>query len=318
MSQSTSPRLTIVLVALVVFVVGAIMAAQARVNGDLAVATGDPLAAASISFGSGLVILLVVALAAPSSRRGFGKLAGAIRSGRMPWWYALSGLSGAVFVLTQSLTAAPLGVALFTVSAVSGQILGGLIIDRVGLGSMTPKRITMWRLIGAVLALFAVVLAVSDRLRTDVPLWMLVLPFAIGIMQGWQQAANGQLREHAMSAVTAATVSFAVGMLALAVATGIHWAFEAPPTSFPSEWWLYTGGAMGAVFVTVTALIVRTLGVLLMGLCVVAGQLAGSLVLDLWLPAPGTVVHITTLLGTALVFVAVLVATIRPRRRRAR
>jgi transporter family-2 protein len=48
------------------------------------------------------------------------------------------------------------------------------------------------------------------------------------------------------------------------------------------------------------ALLVRSLGVLITGLGMIAGQLVGSLVLDVVIPSPGAVVALPTVLGTVL------------------
>lgn len=42
----------------------------------------------------------------------------------------------------------------------------------------------------------------------------------------------------------------------------------------------------------------------------IAGQLSGALLLDLLVPAPGTVVHTSTLVGIGLTFLAVVVAVL--------
>ena len=67
---------------------------------------------------------------------------------------------------------------------------------------------------------------------------------------------------------------------------------------------------MGCVFIGVGALLVRSLGVLVTGLGMIAGQLLGSLGLDLVFPAPGTVVALPTVLGTMLTLAAIILATL--------
>jgi transporter family-2 protein len=67
---------------------------------------------------------------------------------------------------------------------------------------------------------------------------------------------------------------------------------------------------MGCAFIGLGALLVRSLGVLVTGLGMIAGQLLGSLGLDLVLPAPGTVVALPTVLGTVLTLGAIVLATL--------
>jgi transporter family-2 protein len=67
---------------------------------------------------------------------------------------------------------------------------------------------------------------------------------------------------------------------------------------------------MGCVFIGVGALLVRSLGVLVTGLGMIAGQLLGSLGLDLLVPAPGSIVAPATVLGTLLTLAAIILATL--------
>ena len=72
----------------------------------------------------------------------------------------------------------------------------------------------------------------------------------------------------------------------------------------PSEWWMYLGGPLGLLSIALMALLVRGLGLLLLGLASVAGQLVGSLVLDAAIPALGHTVHVATVIGTVIALVA--------------
>ncbi|PJJ73035.1 transporter family-2 protein [Diaminobutyricimonas aerilata] len=289
-------------------VIGAMTAVQSRINGELGQRIGDGYLAAVISFGSGLVILVIAMLAWKRGRTGLRLIAQALRSRSMPWWYLVGGAAGAFLVLSQGLTAAVLGVALFTVAIVSGQTISGLIIDRQGMGTMAPKTVTVSRLAGSLLALAAVVWAVSAQITGDIPLWMLVMPFLAGAGIGWQQAVNGQVRTVADSALTATFNNFVVGTVVLVVAFAVHGAVAGWPTGLPSEPYLYLGGSIGVIFIASAAIVVRIVGVLLLGLGTIAGQLIMSLALDFALPVPGHEIVWTTVAGTLLTLVAVAIA----------
>ena len=145
-------------VAIVLAVVfGAGVALQSRVNGQLAAAIDDPYTAALISFGSGLVILLVALAFWRPGREGVGRVRDGLRAGRIAWWMVLGGLAGAWFVTTQGLSAGVLGVALFTVAIVAGQTIGGIVFDLIGLGPGGRRPLTIMRVLGALLALAAIV-----------------------------------------------------------------------------------------------------------------------------------------------------------------
>jgi transporter family-2 protein len=290
---------------------GAGVAVQARINGELGRRLGDGFAAATISFGTGLLILLVALAISRTGRRGLGRVASALRSRSLAWWYVLGGSAGAFLVLSQGLTAAVLGVALFTVAIVAGQTVSGLALDRIGLGAGGRRALTPARITGAALALVAVIWSVSAQLTGDVPLWMLVLPLIAGLGMGWQQAVNGQVRVVASSALGATFINFVVGTVVLVVATVIHSSFTGWPSGLPGEWWLYLGGAIGCVFIAGASLLVRITGVLILGLATVAGQLMTALALDLLLPSDSHPIAWTTVAGTLLALVAVAVASIR-------
>ena len=306
-----SPRLVLALIGAVL--VGVLTATQSRINSELATQLGDGYLAAIISFGSGLVILLgVLAVWAPG-RQGARTLISAVRTGATPWWYLCGGVAGGIFVLAQGLTAGLLGVALFTIAVVSGQTASGLVVDRLGLGTMAPASITVTRLAGSLLALAAVGWAVSSQLRADIPVWAVLLPLLAGIGLGWQQAANGQVRVVAGSAMTATLMNFVAGTTVLTIAAIIRVAIVGWPETLPAQPWLYLGGLTGTLFIGLAIVSVKHTGVLLLGLGGVAGQLLTSLALDVFAPVAGHSVAWTTVAGTALTLVAVGIAAIPSR-----
>ncbi len=291
--------------------IGALTAVQARMNGALGRALDDGYVAAAISFGSGLLILAVGMLLVPGARRGMRHLRDAVRADQLPWWALLGGVSGAFYVLSQSFTAALLGVALFTVGTVSGQTVSGLVMDRLGVGPGGRRQLTAPRVVGAVLAVVAVVLAVSGQLDADVPLWLMWMPLLAGVAQGWQQAVNGRVRVVSQSVLTATFVNFLAGSAALAIVLVVHVSASGWPEAYPSESWLYLGGVVGCIFIAGSALVVRIIGVLVLGLAVVSGQLLAALALDVFAPTGTAEVALSTVAGTALSLVAVAVVGAR-------
>ena len=317
-TEATHSRAAVAIGVAGAVLVGVLTATQSRVNAELGHALEDGYLAAVISFGSGLVILAVALAAWAPGRRGLSKAFGSVRDGTTPWWYLCGGAGGALFVLSQGITGAVLGVALFTVAVVCGQTISGLVIDRNGIGHTPPAAITITRLLGSALALVAVGVAVSAGFGGDIPAWMLLLPFAAGLAVAVQQAVNGQVRRIAQSALTATFMSFLVGTTVLVVACLVHEAIVGLPERMPTNPALYLGGLIGAVFIGGAVIVVRVTGVLLLGLGSVAGQLVMSLVLDVLLPAPGNVVVTSTVVGTLLTLVAVMIAAIPSRRLRRR
>ncbi|WP_442929473.1 DMT family transporter [Micromonospora sp. WMMA1949] len=295
---------------------GVMVAVQSRINGELGVRLADGIAAAVVSFGVGLLILLVLVPATPGGRRGLAALRGALRAGSLRPWQCLGGVCGAFLVATQGLTIGALGVAVFTVAVVAGQSGSSLLVDRAGIGPAGRQPVTPNRLIGAVLTVLAVLLAVGDRLGDPQALALALLPLAAGVGIAWQQAVNGRVRAAAGSAMTATLVNFTVGTAALLVTFAVDLAVRGRPAgAFPDEPWLYLGGPLGIVFIALAAALVRFTGVLLLGLATIAGQIVGAVLLDLVLPTAASHPGLDTLLGAALTMVAVLVAAFGPARR---
>lgn len=297
--------------------VGVLTAVQARINGQLGLRLDDGLVAAAISFGSGLVILIVLSAVLPVGRRGFTALAGGMRARGIPWWMLAGGAAGALTVATQGLAVGVIGVSLFTVGVVAGQAMNGLILDRVGYGPAGVVAVTLPRVLGALLALAAVGLGLLGDGVSGIPLWMLVLPFAAGIGIAWQQATNGRLRQRVGTPLTATLVNFIGGTVLLVLAALVHVLAAGATDPLPSEPWLYLGGAVGVVYIMLSAALVSYTGVLLLGLGVVVGQLLASVVIDALWPATGSPGFV---LEAGMVFVALLSVAVAavPWRRRAR
>ena len=284
---------------------GALVALQSRVNGALKLALDDALLAAVVSFGTGLLVVVAVVLARPSARAAVALVRG------VPWWTRLGGLGGASLVAVGAAAAPVLGVALLTVGLVAGQTTGGILVDRAGLGPGGRRPLTGPRLAGALLCLAAVGLSAAGRGARDADPGLLGLVVLAGFLISLQQALNGRVRAATGDAAVATLVNFVVGTVALVLGLLVHVAVAgAPDADWPglSDAWLYTGGPMGAAFVGVAAVVVRTLGVLRLGLAVVAGQLVGALLLDVFAPRPGAAVGVVTVLAAALTLVAVGVA----------
>lgn len=285
---------------------GAAGALQSKVNGDLAERLGSGLAATLVSFAVGLTVVGAVALASPTARRGLGRVRTALRRGRLRPWQLLGGVCSGFVVTTQGLTVGTLGVAIFTVAAVAGQSSASLLVDRAGLGPAGPQPVTAARTAGAALTVLAVVVAVAGKVGTPSALALAVLPLAAGCATALQQAVNGHVQQVSESSATATLVNFVLGTVCVVAAFAVATAIQGWPSgALPREPWLYLGGVLGACFVAISAAVVRHIGVLLLALATVAGQLIAALVID---EIAGPAAGWNALLGVGLTLVAVLLA----------
>jgi len=295
---------------------GAGTSLQARMNAGLAADWHSGWTAAVWSIASGAAVLWLAVVVTRDGRASVGRLAVAVRGGGVKWWAFTGGLVGALFVASQGFAAGIIGIALFTVAYVAGQSIGGLAIDRRGLGPIPPKPITAARILGTLLAIVAVAVAAWSHLSLGGPIWAYLLPFVAGMAFGWQQGVNNILRHASGNGITATGVNFLVATIVLGFIALCMLPFSGLPTAWPTEWWYLLGGVTGAAFIFTQTMIVHRLGVLLLGLGLIAGQLIASTVLDATVPVPGHALGWETIAGTAIALVAVIVAAIPGRRRR--
>jgi transporter family-2 protein len=309
-----TPRLPLIVGLPMAVATGLFIPVQGRINGALGVVLGDGIGAAVVSFSTGLVVMTAISLALPKGRAGLARILPAVRERQFPPFYVMAGCIGAFFVFAQSFTVGLLGVALFTVAAVTGQTLSGLLVDRMGIGPAGKRPITGIRVLGSVLTVAAVAWAVSPRFSAgESGLQLLVpvlLPLLAGFLMSFQQAMNGTATVHYGTPIAATLVNFIAGGALLWVAWLIKLAVAGAGNPLPAQWWYYFGGPLGCIFIGIGALLVRSLGVLVTGLGMIAGQLLGSLGLDLVLPVPGTVIALPTVLGTVLTLGAIILATL--------
>ncbi len=141
------------------------------------------------------------------------------------------------------------------------------------------------------------------------------MPALAGVGIAWQQGVNGLVRQAAGSALPATFINFTVGTAALLLVFAIDLVFRGRPHSFPPEIWLYTGGLFGIVFIALASVIVARIGVLIMGLSMIAGQIVGALAIDALAPTASGKPTTATIVGAALALGAILLAgrTTRPR-----
>lgn len=299
------------------FLGGALFALQTRVNGELGDRSGSPFWAAVVSFGSGLILLLAVIAVVPrlraATRRAF--------TDRLPWWTYLGGIGGATLVVVSSVAVPKVGVATFTVGVVAGQAVGGLIVDRAGLGPTGPQPLSAARVAGAALAVVAVVIIRlghgGGTVSGAVVAGILVAATIGGAMGSVQQALNGRVQRATGEAVLATTINFTAGLiLLLIVYAAVAGTGHGPGQHWPPAWWVYAGGVLGIGYIASAVLAVRSLGVLRLGLLLVAGQLAGGVVIDLVGPGQAGRPGALTYVAVVLTLVAVAVAGAQSRSRR--
>jgi transporter family-2 protein len=280
-----------------VTVAGGLLGLQGRINGELGRRLHSAVAAATVSFAVGTTLLIV--FVAVRQRGAVTRL----DPRRVQWWWWLGGLAGAAVVASTAQGVPEIGVALVSVCVVAGTTVGALGVDEAGLAPGGRQRATLMRVGGAALAVGAVALGVVGDRHAAVRPALFAALFLAGAASAAQQAANGQVRRVADSTAVASLVSFAGGTIALVVASLVRG--DLSGVDWPTTWWLYVGGLLGAVYIALAAVAVGEVGVLRLSLATVAGQLVAAVFLDIVWPAPGITLRLQTVVGAILTLVAV-------------
>jgi transporter family-2 protein len=288
---------------------GAMIALQARANGELSHRLDNGLQAALVSFGSGLIIIFVITLFNTKIKEGIRNLRQSVSNREIARWKLFAGALGGSFVAIQTQIVPLIGVAIYSVASIAGQTAMSLIVDRIGLTGGGKKLISPRRVLAAFLTVLAVLVSVWDRIDANNLSMLAVTAGGIaGAVVGVQRALNGQINEHSQQSFTTSLLNFMTGtafLLILIIAGLILGKNELSP--LPSgPWWIYTGGVIGVIYIAFTSTIVQHLGVLTFTLFSVGGQLVGSLIIDLVSPTDGVSVSAYLVTGIVMTYAGVV------------
>ncbi len=289
---------------------GLLIAMQARANGELSHRMGNPIEAALVSFGSGLLIISIISLFTPAIRNGMKNLKGAVSRREIPVWTLFAGMLGGSFVAVQTQIVPIIGVAIYSVASIAGQTAASLIVDRIGLTGGGKKEITIRRVAAAGVTVLAVLVSVLDRIEAEnLSLFAVIFGCFAGAIVGVQRALNGQINESTHQSFATSWLNFIMGTTFLFILLSIGVAINrAEIVALPSgPWWMYMGGTIGVIYIAFTSTIVQHLGVLTFTLISVGGQLVGSLLIDLYSPTQGVQISTYLVTGIVMTYLGVIV-----------
>lgn len=289
---------------------GLMIAVQARANGELSYRIGNPIEAALVSFGSGLIIISLISAFIPAIKNGARNLRGALKRKEIPLWTLFAGMLGGSFVAVQTQIVPIIGVAIYSVASIAGQTAASLVVDRIGLTGGGKKHITVRRVAAAGITVLAVLISVLDRIEANnLSVLAVLLGCVAGAIVGVQRALNGQINESTQQSFTTSLLNFIMGTTILVIFLGIGMLINRTEiVSLPAgPWWMYTGGAIGIIYIAFTSTIVQHLGVLTFTLISVGGQLVGSLLIDFYSPTEGVNVSVYLVTGIVMTYLGVIV-----------
>jgi transporter family-2 protein len=288
---------------------GAMIALQARANGELSHRLDNGLQAALVSFSSGLVIIFIITLFNSKIKEGIKNLRQSVANKEIAPWKLFAGALGGSFVAIQTQIVPLIGVAIYSVASIAGQTAMSLIVDRIGLTGGGKKLISSRRVLAAFLTVIAVLISVWDRIdANDLSMLAVTAGGIAGAIVGIQRALNGQINEYSKQSFTTSLLNFMTGtafLLILIIAGLILGRSELSPLP-NGPWWIYTGGVIGVIYIAFTSTIVQHLGVLTFTLFSVGGQLVGSLIIDLVSPTEGVSVSAYLVTGIVMTYAGVV------------
>ena len=289
--------------------IGVVVAIQSRINGQLSADLNNGLAAAMVSFLTGLTLVTILVFGFKREREALFRIFTAVKSKQLVTWEVMGGILGGFFVAAQSAVVPQIGVALFTISVVAGQTVSSLLVDKAGITPSGKQKITKPRIIGAIATLIAVGIAVfPDLTNSEFRFLPLTFSLIVGVFASIQQGMNGRVNVVAGRPLATAWLNFASGSVVVVIALSINLALGATIGSFPNNFWVYTGGSAGLIFVAVSAFIIKHLGVLNFVILNIAGQLIGAVLIDWIFPAKAGSLNGYLIFGTFMTIASIAVS----------
>lgn len=262
--------------------IGAFLTAQAAANVQLAKTVGTPVAGAAVQLGvAGILLLLTAAIA--------GQAGSLVQVDTADGWHLLGGLGSALYIAAGILLFPRLGAVLSVGLFITGQMVASLLLDSFGWLGLAQQPPTVTVLLGAVAVIYgiAAIVRTSAQAREHLPRrWpLLALGLAAGSALPTQAAVNAQLRADLDASLGAATVSFAVAVVAMLIVLAVsRLGSTTPRSSFRMlprmPWWGWLGGPIGAAYVTITLVAVPEIGAAPAIALTIAGQQLASAAAD--------------------------------------
>ena len=260
--------------------VGAIVPVQTAINTRFRESVGSPIVAGFFSFIIGLFVSALIALALTGHL-----IPDLATAAQQPWWVWLGGFMGVSFIVGNILLFPRIGSVETVILPILGQVTMGLLCDTTGIFNSPHVGVGPLRILGALIVVGGIALvleigrgaATTRAQATGLSLWLWrVFGVLIGMGSATQTAVNGYLGGALHSPMPASVISLGVGVILLALLT-VGW--KAPRRALlsgiaPGPWWMWLGGALGALFVFGGATLSPILGT---GTTVI-GSLTGTIV----------------------------------------
>lgn len=141
---------------LIIVAAGLLVAMQAGANARLDKNLHNPFLSSAVSFGSGLLALLLTLAVYLALQK--GSMPRGQQIAAVPWWGWIGGALGAVYVLVGVLTVQKVGTGVFVCLSVTASIIASLAIDHYGMLEIPRHVATPGRLLGGALMVAGMIL----------------------------------------------------------------------------------------------------------------------------------------------------------------
>lgn len=136
----------------IIIVAGMATALQAPINAALGRTMGDTIAAASISFGVGFLVLLTLTVIT-------GGTGSFLRLPEVTWWQLAGGALGAFYVWAILWGVPSMGVVTMIAGLILGQMIVAILIDTLGLFNLPTIELSLPRITAVILVSAGLVLS---------------------------------------------------------------------------------------------------------------------------------------------------------------
>ncbi|WP_318530959.1 DMT family transporter [Apilactobacillus micheneri] len=263
-------------------IAGLILPIQTSINTNLGNRIkGTPFIASMVSFLIGTLSLFIIALL-----KGVPILIPFSTFTNQPYWIWLGGALGVVGLTSNIIIFPYLGAVQTVVMPILGQIIMSMIIDNFGLFMSPEHPFTIMRFVSILILLAGVLMIVlkhnDENKRNKNYLWQ-ILGVIAGMFQATQTPVNGHLGMVLGSPEHAALISFFVGVVILIIISGFtDHGYKKIKNAIGkgNPWWIWLGGALGAIYVMSNAFINPVIGTGTAVILTLLGNLSGGVIFD--------------------------------------
>jgi len=195
---------------------------------------------------------------------------------RHPWFLYLGGAIGVLVTIFNNFSFSRISVSAILALALLGKGVMGLIIDQLGLFGMPKHPFRPENLLGLSLILIGIA-----PMLTDFEIVAVIMSFAAGVGVVISRTLNAKLGK--LTNIRVGT--FFNYFIGLSVALPVYFLFGSgeifPPTlPISLNWYIYTGGFIGVIVITMSNVIVVKIAAFYLTLLVFVGQVFTGILLD--------------------------------------